>query len=100
MPVAVMHTKYGQLVGTRSHPIRLAGAGEGEGAWREIGVAHAEGLLPGTTLEERFVPTLYNLEVSNRRFLNIVLLLWRSRSRALHTHTRSQCNARSTFGST
>lgn len=60
MDVAVLPTEHGELVGTRSHPIRV---GAGEGAWREIGAAHAEGLLPGATFEKRFVQTLYNLEV-------------------------------------
>ena len=60
MPMAVVPTKFGELVGTRSHPIHV---GKGEGVWREIGDAHAEGLLPGVAFEERFVQTLYNLEV-------------------------------------
>ena len=53
MPVAVIMTENGELVGTPAHPIFH------EGAWVEIGDVNSETI----SLESRFVDSFYNLEI-------------------------------------
>ena len=57
MEVAVLSTPHGALVGTTYHPV-LVGS-----EWHEIAAAHAAGLLPEVSFEQRFVDALYNLEI-------------------------------------
>jgi uncharacterized membrane protein YgcG len=57
MEVAVLSTPHGALVGTTNHPV-LVGS-----EWYEILAAHAAGLLPEVSFEQRFVDALYNLEI-------------------------------------